>query len=618
MKYRTFGTTITPHGSRKVLVHSQRSGTTRLLAPAEVHLLRACDTFRTLHDHAARNWLIVRAMAYASGADTGHAGASDAMASVQRQLQGFVDDGFLVSDAGLHEEIRALCRQAEDAEEAANTITSIGIPTRDRPESLRRALASYTENTTRFGRAPDCTVIDDSREADTQALNKEGLRAVQRHYGGRIRYANREERARFAGELARSIGIPEDIPRFALLGDTRCGKTYGGCRNALLLDAAGALTVQADDDTVCRLAAAPGAETGLTLTSRTDANELWFFERFDEAQAFAPEIEEDFLGLHEQLLGRRLTDCIGTVAAAGDDLDVREIEPRFLDSMRLPEAKVAVSFVGTAGDSGAQYPFRFLHGGRTFDRLVATEHAYRLGMTTRQMVKVTPRPSISDGAYCMTTNIGLDHRALLPPFMPVMRNEDGIFGSLLSGLFAGSYTGYLPCVVLHSPPEARTLAADAHRIRHKAFLTNGLLTWIIRSFFSHPAGPDPARNIRALGRSLQELGTLPLEPFADFLRATAWRAMQSNVVYAEQRLEALSAAPAYWKDDVRAYLRVVAEAVVQPDFFIPSDLEGRAAEKLALFQDLVYKFGELLVYWPALVEAAGALRARGDRLATTL
>jgi hypothetical protein len=291
------------------------------------------------------------------------------------------------------------------------------------------------------------------------------------------------------------------------------------------------------------------------------------------------------------------------------------MEAPFLDHLHAPDANVAVSFVGTVGDAGAQYPFRFLHGGRTFDRLIETVHAYRLGMTTRQMIKAAGRPTLSDGTFCMTTNIGLDHRTLLPPFVPVLRNEDGVFGTMLSLLFPSSFTGYAPYTVQHLPPEARTLAADAQRTRYKTQLANGLLMWIIASFRDQPVGPDGTRNVRSLGRSLQELGTLPQHRFADFLRQVAVRAMHANVVHAERQLAQRRGAPAYWAADVEAYLRAAEEAVVHPEFAVPYDLAGNAAERLALFQALIATFGALLIHWPDIVEAARDLRAEGHRLA---
>jgi hypothetical protein len=56
------------------------------------------------------------------------------------------------------------------------------------------------------------------------------------------------------------------------------------------------------------------------------------------------------------------------------------------------------------------------------------------------------------------------------------------------------------------------------------------------------------------------------------------------------------------------------------DYLVPRDLRrGRSLEAAReLTQRLVLNFGQLLLAWPEMVEAARALRARGHRLARLL
>ena len=51
----------------------------------------------------------------------------------------------------------------------------------------------------------------------------------------------------------------------------------------------------------------------------------------------------------------------------------------------------------------------------------------------------------------MTTFFGFDNRLLLPPFFPVQRNADGIFGLVLQKCVDGSRVAFLPSVLLHAP-----------------------------------------------------------------------------------------------------------------------------------------------------------------------
>lgn len=56
---------------------------------------------------------------------------------------------------------------------------------------------------------------------------------------------------------------------------------------------------------------------------------------------------------------------------------------------------------------------------------------------------------------------------------------------------------------------------------------------------------------------------------------------------------------------------------MEPTFGIPTDLLPRrtAEDALALAKHLVHRFGELLIAWPDMVDAATSLRAKGIQLA---
>jgi hypothetical protein len=60
----------------------------------------------------------------------------------------------------------------------------------------------------------------------------------------------------------------------------------------------------------------------------------------------------------------------------------------------------------------------------------------------------------------MTGFFGFDNRVLLPPFFPVQRNADGIFGLILQKCMKGSYIAFLPSVLLHEPAAERMFESD--------------------------------------------------------------------------------------------------------------------------------------------------------------
>jgi hypothetical protein len=188
----------------------------------------------------------------------------------------------------------------------------------------------------------------------------------------------------------------------------------------------------------------------------------------------------------------------------------------------------------------------------------------------------------------------------------------------LSVCFPNAFKGYSPYTVIHSPSETREAISASPQSRYTTFLCNSLLTWIILSIDNHSFGRDAAQNLRLLGACLQKLGTLPQRDFSDFVQTLTHRVMKVNVHHAEQQLAERPEAPAYWKDDVVAYLHVLKEAVVHPEFAVPKDLAGNPVERMVRFRTLVNQYGALLIHWPDICEAALALRDKGRRLATAV
>ncbi len=622
-RYRCLADTPTPFGQHQVAIRSPLTETVSVLPSAWAQLLLSLDRFDTLEGHATTCLRKMTGSAPAERTPPPSFGAQptdeegrepeEMRARVAERLAQFVEEGLLASEADLRSEIRALAGPpTENGGTSQGAITSVGIPTRDRTGCLRRGLASYIENIQHHGRTTNFVVVDDASSAETQEQNRRVLRKLKKRYGANLFYAHRQQRAHFAERLAGQADIPQEVVRFALLGDERCEATYGATRNALLLHTAGERCLQVDDDTICAVAAAPGAQAGLALTSNPEVPESWFFGEAGEALDAVSFTDEDFLSVHEAFLGKPLHRCIN--AHTEGDLHVDDFDAHFLRNMQVPEARVAVSFAGAVGDSGMRTNVpRVFSRDATYERLVDTAQTYQTNVNTRHLLRAASRPSITNGASCMTMNIGLDNRSLLPPFMPVGRNEDGIFGAALRMCFQQAYRAYLPYVVRHAPPERRS--HNAHEIRFEFFNANDILVRLMLSTEGWPR-TDGAPALQALGRYLKDIGALSRAAFVDFAGGVCRQAVGHQVSHVQRLLAEDRVAPAYWVEDVQRFLATAQEAVTQENLCVPVDLEGNPHERLALLQDLISQFGALLICWPTLVEAARELRDRGQLLAT--
>ena len=103
-------------------------------------------------------------------------------------------------------------------------------------------------------------------------------------------------------------------------------------------------------------------------------------------------------------------------------------------------------------------PLSFLWAqGAARERLLEDYESYR---ATRAVHRGADVATVSNTQFLMTPHVAFDVRATIPPFSPVLRNEDGAFGAVLRTCAPESYIGFLPWSVEHAPPDARTADFD--------------------------------------------------------------------------------------------------------------------------------------------------------------
>jgi hypothetical protein len=196
--------------------------------------------------------------------------------------------------------------------------------------------------------------------------------------------------------------------------------------------------------------------------------------------------------------------------------------------------------------------------------------------------------------------------------MPVQRNQDGIFGSLLRACWNNGYFGFLPRALLHRSAVGRP-SADL-RASVSQFTTGQAVQALVRAFVPGPNQNDPAHALRSLGRSLAEWGSAPQADFQELVRLVLWTQMSRLASQWENQLREHSG-PAFWAEDVKLLLATLRQALPSPSYEMPCDLSAASGAEDARprFQSLVRRFGELIQAWPQMVEAAREIRARGIR-----
>lgn len=512
-------------------------------------------------------------------------------------------------------------------------ITTLAIPSGGRPALAMQTLRGYLHAFERAGRRVEAVVVDTSADPAQRREYRAGLRRLAQHTGAPLRYLGAEQLEAHAVRLA-ATGVDPELVRFACGDPLATGQAYGAARNRVLLDTLGTAAISVDDDVRCALAPGPHARPGLALFTghgpgyvNYDPHEYWFFDDRAQVLASPPPVDEhvDLVGLHERCLGRGVAELVAEHPPG--EVDDRELlDPARREGIAAGRAHVPITFLGLRGDAGMYAPtWHMLKLGPSRERLMASEASYRRAITSRELLRSVPRTTLSDGRWYQGTMIGLDNRHALPPTLPVMRYEDGVFRIAVHQTRPDAWCAHLPWTVLHDRPGAAAWAPGSVW-QTAAWTRTGEL--LVRLLLAAPLPPtaDPDARLQALGRHLEQLAALPTAAFFEVVEHETRLQKARYAEHLEQLLVRYDARPRAWADDMRRHLSLLHHALGTPELYVPLELRERLPLPQAreLARDLVGRYGQLLTAWPMLVAAtrAGprpsvAVHELGDELSAT-
>ena len=610
-----------PMGGGHAAAYDPFTGHVHVLSPLDAGIVAACGGWGTLDELSAR---------------AAQAGVPATRAAIGAALAELVQRGVLCPES---EVLARLCGGgAETARDAdfgegrggggggtmrdagfgegrgggggGGTIETIGIPTRERPEALRRAVESYARDIAGAGRAIEIVVVEGG-DGDAAARSREIVRDVARRSGIRVRHADRAARVRFAEEVAALAGVDPDVARAALAPSAGSTFSAGASRNALLLDASGTCALQVDDDTVCEPRAAPAEAAALALRSFEDPTEIWF----DGGAGSGGEARPGVAALHERLLGMQAVDAVRR-AVAGGGVDPARASSGLLARIAAG-GRVACTQLGLRGDSGmGAMGYLLTIGQPSRGRLLASEATYREAVEARRLTRAVTAETLTDQELCMTYAIGLDARAPLPPFPATHRNEDGLFGSVLAACEPEAVFGHLPFTIGHEPEEPRRRPFEHVFDQPGRVGVNDLIGGLVASSRGEIDARSPAAAMESLGRALVAWTSLPC---AEVFERVWWmlaRRLAQRLSRVDALLRAEGRAPAFWARDLDRLADAARARAEDPERAVPYEHDGLPDRDAARARSIASAraYGELLAAWPAMMAAARELRGRGIRL----
>jgi hypothetical protein len=591
--YCNLGIEHFPLGDDTSLVHSLFSGEGRVLDRAAFALLLGCRQFKTIAQHTS-------ALAQSSNLEKNNR-------AISAELNRLVHLGLLTFRNDLISFIKELCTSRSRA-----SISTICIPTRDRPSALATAVDSFANHTLNHARRVDFVIADDSDLPFSIDANVSALRKLSRKWDIELRYAGANERLTYARQLREYGEFPPELIEFCLRGLSSTQIRPGAPRNLLLLDTLDELVLSVDDDSVCELVTIPGSSSSLRLTSRHDPTAFWFPDDVSGTFEGTHLWSTDFLSAHESLLGADVPSA-ACKAEEDDRLELDEFSAAIFSALRRAGGgRIPVTSAGIWGDCAMQSNLYYLVlEGHSLVRLTKSADTYRNAMSSRQLLRGVTTPTIGKDSFCMSFNLGLDNRYDLPPFMPVSRNEDGLFGVTLARCLDDAYFGFLPCALRHAPPETRVFSEMNSALRRIG--TNDWMSSLISTYRFEPGYLEPKKKMKRLGQYLVDVSSLPNRDFAEFSRNQMLRIVSRRLLQMERRiLEAHNPSP-YWVRDMKSCAENLRQSLVSEHYLFPHDAASGPGNSCETMREIVRLYGQLIYFWPDITETARTLQTKGIR-----
>lgn len=576
-----------------VLVRSQRTGKQAILKADALFVLKHCCEFRTIESHIQQ--ISSKFAELRSNPD-----------EVRQVLLTTRDAGLLIS----HQEIINKL-SASTAESSPEAVPIICIPTCDRPDALQRLLFSIQENCTP-NEFSHCIVIDDSRTEESRSQNEAIVQKAQHTLSFRVIYFGLSQQKQLQSALVALLPELSSEINFLIGNDqSLAGVTHGRSRNFALLLSVGQNVLLLDDDILCQAIDPPTPDNSVEIS--LSPREAEFYGLKEDWPHQKPATNSNPLTPHTQHLGMPLSTTLQKLTYRDKNKNQLKIESTNAIEQLNAQSKILITACGSYGDPGTSNREWIYHlPEATRKRLYESEEKYHQAKTIRNNWLGRSGYHLTNSITLISQITGLHNNTLLPPYFPLLRNEDYLFGEMTRFIHPDSLALDLPYAVPHLPLEKR----ECHPLE-KQFLINPGFLRITGNFVADKKDIAPSNEassrLKILAYLFENLAATPNKLLRNALKQQIMEIRTVRYNSLLQILQESPDAPDFWKEDIKQLTSIYQSALTTEDELSIFDIPGASdeTELLDYMTTSWRQFGKALLAWPQIREAGATIIKKG-------
>jgi hypothetical protein len=398
---------------------------------------------------------------------------------------------------------------------------TLTVPTYRRPESLYRLLASlggceYRDSLEGF------FVFDDEEGPNNTAA---AVSRVNKEFGLSVQYVGFAEKQLLKEELSAGNRELSDALEFAFWGMEVCGhiRADGMNRNAILLRLPGKRIISADDDILFHYLAYKKSERFL---EKICARRVYQNIQGSPFFAFSEHDWEEFQKHLVPYTGNPFGEFERVLGASAQQLGYAAYPL---------EGPIRIAMSGVYGGRWYSSAFAVADANPLQQKMWKNQAEYDEAKTNPHALLLIPAINIRTDPFLVAAHIGYDGRDLLPPFLPHIRNDDGIWAFMVRAMYPESPICQFPFAISHDRDIHRPLPPLSDL--HAAMTANGLMRLLIALFQANMQAGTPEEYLVSMGMALTDAAGLPEATWRELTMELYLEMQGSQIAHLEQKLE---------------------------------------------------------------------------------